>query len=190
MDDDAPPSVPQARELPAAPWRCVNIERNRAGVRPRPAREGAPAAWPDVRVKPGAPRRRWPRASTRPRWPVDAKTPQKKLLKHSPANVVCPHAMRGTARRGTLRSEVKEEEAAGRRGTRAEKSSPPSRALQTKRRNATQTPKAQKQKPPEGGSENIKGSTTPATSPATAQSTGYATGKRGSRSPSTPPRSP
>jgi len=52
--------------------------------------------------------------------------------------------MRGTARRGTLRSEVKEEEAAGRRGTRAEKSPPPSRALQTK------TPP--NEKPPEGGS--------------------------------------
>ena len=30
-----------------------------------------------LRVKPGAPPERWPRASTRPRWPVDAKAPFK-----------------------------------------------------------------------------------------------------------------
>jgi len=47
--------------------------------RVRRSREGALASWPDVRVKPGAPPMRWPRASTRPRWPVDAKTPFKEM---------------------------------------------------------------------------------------------------------------
>ena len=43
----------------------------------RRSREGAPTRWPDVRVKPGALPERWPRASARPRWPADAKTPLK-----------------------------------------------------------------------------------------------------------------
>ena len=45
--------------------------------RPGPSREGAPATRFDVRVKPAARLPRWPRASTRPRWPVDAKSPFK-----------------------------------------------------------------------------------------------------------------
>ncbi len=46
--------------------------RSAAGAADRPSREGTPAPWSDVRVKPGALPERWPRASTRPRWPVDA----------------------------------------------------------------------------------------------------------------------
>ena len=42
--------------------------------RARRTREGALAGWPEVRVKPGALCQRGPRASTRPRRPVDAKT--------------------------------------------------------------------------------------------------------------------
>ena len=45
-------------------------------LRPRPSREGAPAPPSEVRVKPGAPPIGRPRASTRPRWPVDAKVKQ------------------------------------------------------------------------------------------------------------------
>ena len=41
--------------------------------RARRAREGTPASRPDVRVKPVAVPERWPRASSRPRWPDDAK---------------------------------------------------------------------------------------------------------------------
>ena len=54
--------------------------------------------------------------------------PFKKNADSSPANVVCRHAMRGTARRGSLFCEVKEEEAAGRRGTRTKQAPPVSRA--------------------------------------------------------------
>jgi len=53
----------------------------------RPSREGAPALRPAIRVKPVALPRRWPRASTRPRWPVDAKSLSKKLSRLQPANV-------------------------------------------------------------------------------------------------------
>ena len=45
----------------------------------------------------------------------------------SPANVACGHAGRGTARRASLFCEVKEEEAAGRRGTRTRETRPVSR---------------------------------------------------------------
>ena len=53
-----------------------------------------------------------------------------KFADSSPANVVCRHAIRGTARRGSLFCEVKEEEeeAAGRRGTRTKQAPPVSRA--------------------------------------------------------------
>ena len=46
--------------------------------RGRRTREGALTRWPAIRVKPGTPPKRWPRASARPRWPVDAKAPSKK----------------------------------------------------------------------------------------------------------------
>ena len=102
--------------------------RSAAGAPDRPAREGTPTRLPAVRVTPGAPPERWPRASSRPRWPDDAK-PIAKNLTNFPSECLTParHA-RGAADRGTLRSEVKEEEAAGRRGTRAEKSPPSRRA--------------------------------------------------------------
>src|SRR5471030_3341067 len=47
------------------------------GVVPRRTREGTPTAWPNVRVKPAEKCQCGPRASTRPRWPVDAKSPLK-----------------------------------------------------------------------------------------------------------------
>ena len=46
--------------------------RSAEGAADQPSREGTPTCWPDVRVKPGAPPVRWPRASSRPRWPDDA----------------------------------------------------------------------------------------------------------------------
>jgi hypothetical protein len=69
--------------------------RNAAGVVPCRSRKGATAGWPKVRVKPGAVCRRWPRASTRPRWAVDAKTPLKNGTPSLPANVCWLPAMRG-----------------------------------------------------------------------------------------------
>ena len=48
-------------------------QRSAEGVAHRPSREGAPAPRSAVRVKPGAQCQRWPRALTRPRWPVSAK---------------------------------------------------------------------------------------------------------------------
>ena len=63
-------------------------------------------------------------ASMARRW----QNPSKKTADSSPANVVCRPAMRGTARRGSLFCEVKEEEAAGRRGTRTKQAPPVSRA--------------------------------------------------------------
>src|SRR5471032_3200383 len=48
------------------------------GVVHRLTREGTLTAWPDVRVKPAEQCQRGPRASTRPRRPVDAKSPIKK----------------------------------------------------------------------------------------------------------------
>jgi len=50
----------------------------RKAPRRRLSREGAPAPRSEVRVKPGARRGGRPRASTRPRWPVDAKSQTKK----------------------------------------------------------------------------------------------------------------
>ena len=47
--------------------------RDAEGARHRPSREGAAAGWPDVRVKHVAQRGGRPRASSRPRWPDDAK---------------------------------------------------------------------------------------------------------------------
>ena len=48
----------------------------------RPPREGAPTRWPDVRVKPGSPPERAPRALTQPRWLVDATFPTKKRARY------------------------------------------------------------------------------------------------------------
>ena len=60
-----------ARSLPRRAH-AVPVRTPQASHR-RPSREGTPTTRPDVRVKPGAPPIGWPRASTRPRWPVDAK---------------------------------------------------------------------------------------------------------------------
>jgi len=53
----------------------------------------------------------------------------KERKKCSPARVVCGHAMRGTARRGLFAARSRRRRAEGRRGTRAEKSPPVSRAV-------------------------------------------------------------
>ena len=45
--------------------------------RQRPSRQGTSSNRPHVRVKPGARRGGWPRALTRPRWPVNAKASNK-----------------------------------------------------------------------------------------------------------------
>jgi hypothetical protein len=58
----------RARPTHGARRRCAN----------RRTRVGMPTRWPDVRVKPVAPPERWPRASSRPRWPDDAKSTLKK----------------------------------------------------------------------------------------------------------------
>ena len=42
-----------------------------------PSREGTLACRSAIRVKAGEPTERWPRASSRPRWPDDAKNPHK-----------------------------------------------------------------------------------------------------------------
>ena len=60
-------------------------QRSAEGAAHRPSREGTPAPRSVFRVKPGAPSRRWPRASTRPRWPVDAKPPFKTTTR------ICPN---------------------------------------------------------------------------------------------------
>src|SRR6516164_3492666 len=64
------------RRHDVAPALCRLAARRRRH-RVRRTREGTPAPRPIVRVKPGAPPTRRPRASTRPRWPVDAKHPSK-----------------------------------------------------------------------------------------------------------------
>jgi hypothetical protein len=70
--------------------------RSAAGAADRPSREGTPTAWPDVRVKPGPLPERWPRASTRPRWPVDAPiTLKKSECLSSPAQVLARRGGRG-----------------------------------------------------------------------------------------------
>jgi hypothetical protein len=77
--------------------------RSAAGAADRPSREGTPTAWPDVRVKPVAPPERWPRASTRPRWPVDAPITLKK------ANVFLhpPRCWRGEVGGGLFRRRLR-----------------------------------------------------------------------------------
>jgi len=60
-------TTPQASRANAAP----------KALRKRPSREVASTSRSEVRVRPGAPPGRWPRASTRPRWPVDAKAKSK-----------------------------------------------------------------------------------------------------------------
>ena len=82
--------------------------RDGAGVVPRRSRKGATAGWPKVRVRPGAGCRRWPRASTRPRWAVDAnplKMAPHLSLRMCAGSLPCA----GVVTRGTLRSEVQEE---------------------------------------------------------------------------------
>ncbi len=63
-------------------------------------REGAPTAWPDVRVKPAEPCQRRPRASSRPRRPDDAKATFKtaNVFLHPP-KCLCGRVGRGLFRR-------------------------------------------------------------------------------------------
>ena len=72
-----PVTKPETRtnDLRAQRARPTHGARRRCAI--RRTRIRTPTAWPDVRVKPGAPPERWPRASTRARCPVDAKTPLK-----------------------------------------------------------------------------------------------------------------
>src|SRR5438552_4842862 len=70
----------------------------REGAAHRRSREGAQAPWPVVRVRPGAPPRRWPRASTRPRRAVDAKVSPKVLRTFpSECRLQARHARHGEA---------------------------------------------------------------------------------------------
>ena len=71
-DPSAAPAKPHRRSIGRSD--ALTQPRGAAGAADRPSREGALAAWPEVRVRPAALPKRWPRASTRPRWPVDAKT--------------------------------------------------------------------------------------------------------------------
>jgi len=75
--------------------------------------------------------------------------PHKQTGLPSPANVVRRQAGRGTARRGSLFCEVKEEEAAGRRGTRTKKTPPPSRAF-PRAPHEPSNPRARSLSPPSG----------------------------------------
>ncbi len=79
-------SEPVVRRPSFTQSRRANPSTRRRRRRVRPSREGATAARPDLRVKPVAPPERWPRASSRPRWPDDAKTTFKN------AKVFSPHA--------------------------------------------------------------------------------------------------
>ena len=113
--------------------------RSAEGAADRPSREGAPAPRHEVRVKPGGACRRWPRASSRPRWPDDAKT----NLKIRGA-CICPKPCHATSEGwwGTLPGEVKEGIGPqGQGGTRARKSPPPSPAQTRPARKTTHNPK-------------------------------------------------
>ena len=89
-------------------WAVVLAKpRSAAGAADRRSREGATAPRSDVRVKPGAPPERWPRASSRPRWPDDAKTPFKNYnaefvptARPTPARTVGDSSWRGQGRNG------------------------------------------------------------------------------------------
>ena len=68
---------PPIRRLSTERSHSASSSPRRRRRRVRRSREGAPAPRPVVRVRPVAPPERRPRASTRPRWPVDAKAPHK-----------------------------------------------------------------------------------------------------------------
>ena len=74
----------QTRELRCSSRRTPTELAISPGAARRPSREEAVAGDRPVRVRPGAPPIRWPRASTRPRRPVDAKKPFQELLHSSP----------------------------------------------------------------------------------------------------------
>ena len=95
--------------------------RSAEGAAAQPSREGTPAPWPDVRVKPGALSERWPRASSRPRWPDDAPI----LIKNTEAAFV-PTSNQAASEGGwgTLSGEVKEGMARRARGDTSQAESP------------------------------------------------------------------
>jgi len=68
---------PPIRRLSTERSHSASSSPRRRRRRVRRSREGAPAPRPVVRVRPVAPPERRSRASTRPRWPVDAKAPHK-----------------------------------------------------------------------------------------------------------------
>ena len=107
--------------------------RSAEGDADQPSREGTPTRWPNVRVKPGTPPERWPRASSRPRWPDDAKTPFKTF-----GRGICPNRQAASSEGGcgTLTGEVKEGICPqGKGGTRARQSPTPSLAQPKPARN-------------------------------------------------------
>ncbi len=65
----------RSADLRAQRARPTHAARRRRAI--RRTLEGTPAHRPKVRVKPVAPPERWPRASSRPRWPDDASTKYK-----------------------------------------------------------------------------------------------------------------
>jgi len=72
------PLAPRRAELfGKPPGRSQKFKPRCARRAHRPSREGALAAWLVVRVKPGSLPERWPRVSSRPRWPDEAKVPLK-----------------------------------------------------------------------------------------------------------------
>ena len=71
-------------DMPAIASRSAASSTRRRRRRARRSREGTLTAWPVVRVKPGSPPKRWPRASSRARCPDDAKTTYKNGCGFSP----------------------------------------------------------------------------------------------------------
>ena len=122
----------QRKRRMLAPARTISLSRSAQveprdaeGVAPRRSREGTPTCWPDVRVKPGAPGQGWPRASSRPRWPDDAKTPLKNTKP-----VFVPTAKPSPAKGGVglFLARSRKEWPEGPGGTRARKSPTPTPA--------------------------------------------------------------
>ena len=77
--------------------------RGAEGAADRPSREGAPTPRSVVRGRPGAPPTGWPRASSRPRWPDDAKI----TLKIADVFLHPPRCWRGEVGGGLFRRRLR-----------------------------------------------------------------------------------
>jgi hypothetical protein len=121
------PARPRAR----APARAQPRPRSRRAA-PSTSRQGTKATRPAIRVRPGGQCQGWPRASTRPRWPVDAKTPPKNRC-----TGICPNRQPAPAARWAC---TWRDDEPGRRGHRGGPQEVPGAAQWPTRTNFERTP--------------------------------------------------